>query len=346
MSDQARPSQAPDSAASACPLADKVAWLKSRQIAGDESIETHFAWVFLSGERAWKLRKPVRRDTMDYGSLEARRRDSEAEVRLNHRLAPHVYLGTRALTMDAAGCFAIDGEGKVVDWLVEMRRLDRSRMLDLRLARGEVSAGDLGRLVAQLATFYAAERPAVTDGAALAARLRTQVAANECVLATLDPGSARTLAEAQREFVAAHRDWLDARTAGGCVVEAHGDLRPEHVLLDDPPAVIDCLEFDRNLRILDRAEELEFLALECGRLGHADMGERIASGCLARLDDAVPRALQRFYRSHRAATRAKLYVWRTAENDGGNPQRWHATAREYLDLAVEAAREAAARETG
>ncbi len=346
MSEQARPSQAPDSAASACPLADKVAWLKSRQIAGDESIETHFAWVFLTADRAWKLRKPVRRDTMDYGSLEARRRDSEAEVRLNHRLAPHVYLGTRALTLDDAGRFALDGEGEVVDWLVEMRRLDRSRMLDLRLARDEVSAGDLGRLVAQLAAFYAAERPAVTDGAALAARLRAQVAANEYVLATLDPGAARTLAEAQREFVTARPDWLDARTARGCVVEAHGDLRPEHILLDDPPAVIDCLEFDRNLRILDRAEELEFLALECGRLGHAATGERIAAGCLARLDDAVPRALQRFYRSHRAATRAKLYVWRTAENDGGNSHRWQATAREYLDLAVEAAREAAARETG
>jgi aminoglycoside phosphotransferase family enzyme len=345
MSDQARPSMAPGSTGRDCGLADKVAWLKSRQGASDESIETHFAWVFLTADRAWKLRKPVQRDTMDYGSLEARRRDSEAEVRLNRRLAPHVYLGTRALTLDAAGRFAIGGEGDVVDWLVEMRRLDRSRMLDLRLARGEVAAGDLGRLVAQLATFYAAERPAVTDGAALAARLRTQVAANEGVLATLDRSSSRTLGETQRAFLAAHPDWLDARAAGGCIVEAHGDLRPEHILLDDPPAVIDCLEFDRNLRILDRAEELEFLALECARLGHAATGERIAAECLAQLGDAVPRALQRFYRSHRAATRAKLYVWRAAEPDDGNPQLWHATAREYLDRAVAAAREAAANAT-
>lgn len=341
MSDPARPSQSPASAVNACPLADKVAWLKSRQVAGDESIETHFAWVFLSSERAWKLRKPVRRDTMDYASLDARRRGAAAEVRLNRRLAPHVYLGTRALTLDAAGRFSIDGEGEVVDWLVEMRRLDRSRMLDVRLARGGVVAADLGRLVAQLASFYAAERPAVTDGAALVARLRTQVTANERVLETLDPDSARTLAEAQREFVAAHPDWLEARTAGGCVVEAHGDLRPEHILLDEPAAIIDCLEFDRNLRVLDRAEELEFLALECARLGHAVAGERIAADCLARLGDAVPPALQQFYRSHRAATRAKLYVWRTAENDGGNPRRWLATAREYLAVAREAADAAA-----
>lgn len=345
MSDQPRPLRAPGSTGRDCDLADKVAWLQGRQREGDESIETHFAWVFLTTDRAWKLRKPVRRDTMDYGSLEARRRNSEAEVWLNRRLAPQVYLGTRALTMDTTGRFAIGGEGDVVDWLVEMRRLDRSRMLDRRLARGEVAAGDLDRLVAQMATFYATERPTVTDPAALAARLHAQVAANERVIATLDTGSAQTLGESQHTFVAAHPDWLAARAAGGCIVEAHGDLRPEHIHLDDPPAVIDCLEFDRNLRILDRAEELEFLALECARLGHAAIGERIAAECLGRLGDAVPRALQRFYRSHRAATRARLYIWRAAEPDDGNPQLWHATAREYLDAAVEAAGEAAANET-
>lgn len=341
MSDQARLSHAPASSAGACRLADKVDWLRSLQHAGDEAIETHFAWVFLTGDRAWKLRKPVRRDSMDYGTLEARRRDSEAEVRLNRRLAPHVYIGTQPLTLEADGRLAIGGDGATVDWLVEMRRLDRRRMLDERLARREVSAGDLARVTAQLAAFYAAEPPAVTDGARLAARLGAQVEANRSVLATLDPGAARTLCEAQLAFVQSRRDWLQARAAGGCVVEAHGDLRPEHILLDDPPAVIDCLEFDRNLRILDRAEELEFLSLECARLGHAATGERIARECLDRLDDAVPPALRSFYRSHRAATRAKLYVWRAGEPDGGSPQQWHATAREYLALARQAADEAA-----
>jgi uncharacterized protein len=337
MSDQARVTQASSVNPGACRLADKVDWLRSRQAAGDEAIETHFAWVFLTGDRAWKLRKPVRRDSMDYGTLEARRRDSEAEVRLNRRLAPHVYLGTQPLTLRPDGRFAIGGAGELVDWLVEMRRLDRRRMLDVRLARRDVPADDLARVTAQLAAFYAAEPPALTDGAGLAARLRTQVVANQAVLATLDPDAARTLGEAQLAFVDSRGDWLQARAAGGCVVEAHGDLRPEHILLDDPPAVIDCLEFDRNLRILDRAEELEFLSLECERLGHAAIGERIARDCLARLEDDVPPALRNFYRGNRAATRAKLYVWRAGEPDGGSPGQWHAVAREYLSLALQAA---------
>jgi aminoglycoside phosphotransferase family enzyme len=279
---------------------------------------------------------------MDYGTLEARRRDSEAEVRLNRRLAPHVYLGTRALTAEPDGRLAIGGDGPVVDWLVEMRRLDRSRMLDVRLARGEVSEDDLARAATHLAAFYAAEPPAVPDGTRLAARLRTQIEANRHVLECLDRDAARALGEAQFAFVRSQGDWLHARAAGGCVVEAHGDLRPEHILLDDPPAVIDCLEFDRNLRILDRAEELEFLSLECARLGAATTGETIARDCLDRLGDAVPTALRCFYRSHRAATRAKLYVWRASEPDGGTPQQWHAVAREYLALARQAAGESAA----
>jgi aminoglycoside phosphotransferase family enzyme len=105
--------------------------------------------------------------------------------------------------------------------------------------------------------------------------------------------------------------------------------------------VIDCLEFDRNLRILDRAEELEFLALESVRIGQAEAGAVVARECLALLGDEAPPRLLQFYRSHRAATRAKLYVWRAGEPDNGDTVRWHATARAYLELALAAARRAA-----
>jgi aminoglycoside phosphotransferase family enzyme len=337
MSHQERSPRAPAGGGSDCRLADKVAWLGRNLGAGDELIETHFAYVFLVGDRAWKLRKPVRRDPMDYSTLEARRRDSEAEVRLNRRLAPHAYLGVRPLTLETDGRFALGGSGRVVDWLVEMRRLDRSRMLDVVLATGHAAAGDLQRVAATLASFYAHEPAAVADGAALQARLLAQVAANDRVLATLDSETTGELRRRQVGFLDAEGSLLDARASAGCIVEAHGDLRPEHILLGDPPTVIDCLEFDRNLRILDRAEELEFLVLECGRIGHAAAGVQIARECLAMLGDAPPVRLQRFYRSHRAATRAKLYTWRSAEPDDGDTARWLTTARDYLAIALEAA---------
>jgi aminoglycoside phosphotransferase family enzyme len=321
-------------------LADKVAYLRSLCGAGDEAIETHFAWVFLVGERAFKLRKPVRRDTMDYGTLAARRADSEAEVRLNLRLAPEIYLRTAALVVDPVGRFSIGGVGETVDWLVEMRRVDRRLMLDAALERGDAGAPALARVAELLAVFYAAAEPAITQPGLLGRRLHEQVDANLLVLRTLDDERAAMLAARQHSILTSLEAELDRRVARGCVVEAHGDLRPEHILLSDPPAVIDCLEFDRNLRILDRAEELCFLELECARLGHAPVGRWLLEECLRQLSDDASCALLDYYRGHRSATRAKLYTWRAGEPDGGTPEQWRAQAAQYLAIALETTTEA------
>lgn len=329
----ARRSGAPD-------LAAKVQHLRGLLGPGDEAIETHFAWVFLAGDRAWKLRKPVRRDTMDYSTVEARRRDSEAEVRLNRRLAHDVYLGTQALKQDAYGRLSIGGDGEVVDWLVEMRRLDRNRMLDVLLAQGTATRDGLRPVIELMASFYSAAPREMTETGAFEARLRGQVAANAQVLDVLDGQAAAAIRDTQLAFVAGNGFLLGSRAVSGCVVEAHGDLRPEHILPGPPPAVIDCLEFDRNLRILDRAEELCFLELECTRLGRGEFGRWIAAECLARLGDAAPESLLAFYRGHRAATRAKLYVWRADEPDGESPETWYAQAREYLATALAESRRA------
>ena len=313
----------------------KVAFLRGCCGRDDEAIETHFAWVFLIGDRAWKLRKPVRRDTMDYGSLEARRIDSVDEIRLNRRLAPDVYLGTAPLTLAASGRMAIDGQGEIVDWLVCMRRLDRTRLLDARLAQGSVNPESLRPVVRLLADFYRAAAPAISDGPAFVARVGRQVEANQRVLAPAGVAGSETLLALQREFIAKHSSLLAQRAGGGCVVEAHGDLRPEHVYVDDSPAIIDCLEFDRDLRVLDRAEELSFLHLECARIGHEATGHALLRGCLAQLADHATDALLHFYRSHRATTRAKLYVWRASEPDGGTPRQWLDLADVYVRLALQ-----------
>ena len=319
-------------------LEEKLGYLHSLCGSGDEAIETHFAWVFLIGERALKLRKPVRRDTMDYSTLAARHLDSEEEVRLNRRLAPDVYLRTLPLVLSRSGRVTLDEAGEIVDWLVEMRRVDRDRMLDAALQRGEATKRALQRVVDLLTAFYASSEPAISDAASYLRRLEHQAEANHRVLGSLHAGHAALLLERQRAFLAGRRPWLESRISRGCVIEAHGDLRPEHILLAEPPAVIDCLEFDLHLRILDRAEELCFLELECDRLGHAATGQWLLRECLARLCDDAPEQLLHFYRSHRAATRAKLYAWRAGEPDGGTPAEWLERSGQYLETALEDAR--------
>ncbi len=119
-------------------LADKVRFLRrpatyTPRPARITAIETHMAWVFLAGELAFKLKKPVRYHLLDYSTLGARRRACWQEVRLNRRLAPHVYLGVVPLVSTPGRELALDGPGTPVDWLVRMRRLSVTDMLDRRI---------------------------------------------------------------------------------------------------------------------------------------------------------------------------------------------------------------------
>ncbi len=175
--------------APAIELADKIDYLHGSCGPGDEAVETHFARVFLAGERALKLHKPVRRDTMDYSTLAARQRDSEHEVRLNRRLAPDVYRRTVPLVVNASGRRALDEPGGIVDWLVEMRRLDRDRMLDAALVRGETGERALEHIVDLLTAFHASSEPEISDPAAFLRRLDAQTGANHACSKPSMPGA-------------------------------------------------------------------------------------------------------------------------------------------------------------
>jgi aminoglycoside phosphotransferase family enzyme len=150
-------------------IGDKVAFLCSPESYPErplrvEGIETHMSWVFLNHNRVYKLKKPVRYDFLDFSTLAARHRNCEREVDLNRRLAPAMYRGTMPLTLARDGRLHIDGEGRVVDWLVVMRRLPGERMLDHAIIANSVTAGDTLRLAHLLADFYrrAKPMPAVT----------------------------------------------------------------------------------------------------------------------------------------------------------------------------------------
>jgi len=100
-----------------------------------DAIETHMSWVFLAGELAFKLKKPVKLSHVDFSTLAAREADCRAELRLNKPLAPDVYVRVARLTLNASNELMIDGAGETIDWLVVMRRLPSERMLDALIAK-------------------------------------------------------------------------------------------------------------------------------------------------------------------------------------------------------------------
>lgn len=302
-----------------------------------ESVETHMSWVFLTDTHAYKLKKPVRYPYLDFSTVEARRRDCEEEVRLNRRLAAEVYLGVVALTRDSEGRLSLGGAGEAVDWLVQMRRLPADRMLDHLLRSGGVTQAEISRLARRLARFYAATAAEAIAPAAYRRGLAGRIEDNLHELSSpefgLAPGLLARLAGLQLGYLQGHAECFDSRVRQGRIVEGHGDLRPEHVCLLAEPVVIDCLEFRREFRILDPADELGYLALECERLHAPQVGGWLLDAYREASGDAPPDALIHFYQSCRAVLRAKLALWHLRDDGRHPPGKWVAVATEYLELA-------------
>lgn len=328
-------------------LEEKLAWLSRpaaypEPVSRLERIETHMSWVFLTDAHAYKLKKPVRYAYLDFATLEARRRACEEELRLNRLLAPDVYLGVVALRRAPDGRLALEGPGVTVEWLIKMRRLPAAGMLDERIRAGTLSAAELKALAARLAAFYRDAARIPLTGAQYRARIAAQV--EEHCVALADPalGLPATAVSAAcgplQALLARAPALIEERAAH--IVEGHGDLRPEHVCFTPQPVVIDCLEFNREFRIVDPVDELAFLAMECERLGAPGVGATVLETYVAASADAPPAPLIPFYKALRAALRAKLSAWHTRELPSAAWGKWTAQAGEYLDIAARAGRAA------
>jgi len=332
-------------------------------------VETHMSWVFLTDRYAYKMKKPVRYDFLDFSTLALRQRDCEEEVRLNRRFAPDVYLGTVPLTVDAHGNLHLGDEGEVIDasrdgrgtspgmgevdragsersrprreqvveWLVKMRRLPAERMLDNMIRQRSAQDTDVGNVAMLLARFYQGCSPVELSGEQYRAGFTNAMEFNLRELSVPEYALPQRLIEqlhaAQRSFISREAGLFDARVEAGKIVEGHGDLRPEHICLTPEPVIIDCLEFNRRLRIVDPADELAFLAMECERLGAPLVGDWLFQTYVQVTHDQPAARLVYFYKMFRACLRARFAIGHVRELEKQDWPKWQHSAGEYLHLA-------------
>ena len=320
------------------PLQDKVAFLSRPDAYADgsgtvETRESHMAWVFLTEAHAYKLKKPVRFAYLDFTTVGKRREDSEREVRLNRRLSPDVYLGTVALTCGSDGRLRLDGPGEPVDWLVKMVRLPEHRTLKAMIEADRIEERKVIAAAERLAGFFANATPAAMAPADYHRRLRAETDRSAETLAAPEHGMPQA---AVRTMIGALRDVLDnsgdaiARRAPH-VADGHGDLRPQHLYLLDEPQIIDCLEFNDDLRLSDPLNELALLRLECERLGDPRPAEICLERYVRRTGDREPRLLP-FYICFRAAERARLALGHLEEPGERQVTKWRSRAVAYLTV--------------
>jgi uncharacterized protein len=303
-------------------------------------VETHMSWIFLTEDRAFKLKKPVKFPYLDFSTVALRERYCRAELALNRRLAPDVYLRVVPLTLNEGQALQIGDEGETVDWLVEMRRLPTDRMLD-RLIEGRlVDDQTITRLAARLGSFYRAAQRVKVSPPAYVSRLEAEQRLNRGALSRegfpIDQERAIRVLNRVDKALAAHRSRLEARAALGCLVDGHGDLRPEHICFQDGVIIFDCLEFSEVLRQVDPVDEIAYLDIECSRLGADWIGTEVWRILRELLDWSDPVPLFAVHAARRALLRARLALSHLFDPEPRDIDKWAPLTTQYLGLAERA----------
>jgi len=276
-----------------------------------ERRETHVSHVFLAGTFAYKLKKPVTFPFLDASTLKRRKTFCQLELTLNRRLAPDMYLDIVPI-VEASNRLQLGGRGKIVEWVVKMRRLPEDRMLDQLVAHRRVSARDIAHIADRLMPFFAkAARSRSIARYGQPAQVAELVLGNlrECqpFLGRLfSQKDHRFLEASYRQYLALHELVLRQRVREGRIIDGHGDLRCENICLTTPVNVFDCVEFQPAFRCGDMANDFSFLVMDLEFRGRADLARVLVDRYRRAVQDPTFDLVLPFYQCHRSLVRGKV----------------------------------------
>jgi len=312
-------------------------------------VETHISWVLLTGQFAYKVKKPLRLSFLDYSTLERRHALCEEEVRLNRRHAPDLYLGVSPIG-GRVSTPRVDGSGPALEYAVRMRQFAARDELVALLDSGAVTAPDLEALGDSVARLHLGAVPAAPDSAfgwpeavqritfdnfaelrrlPEADRWHDAVQSLEARLSSLH--AMRSALMRQRR----EQDW---------VRECHGDLHCGNVVRwQGRLTPFDGIEFDPGLRFIDVVNDIAFLAMDLAERGRDDLRLAALQAWLETLGDFAGLPLLQYYETYRALVRAKVAALRALQVAAEAPARVPALAEcaRYLAWAVGLSRERA-----
>lgn len=310
-----------------------------------ERIDTHGAVVALVGKRAYKLKRAVRFPYMDFSTLALRRRFCEAELTLNRRTAPELYLDVKPIVRGPSGRLALGGQGEVIDWVVVMRRFDQAALFDRLAARDGLCRDIMSELAdAILRLHETAARRGDQGGAAGIARV---VAGNDAGLREAGPGVfdlervalLRSKSDAALDRIGA---LLDRRRERGLVRHCHGDLHLRNIcMIEGKPILFDAIEFNDQIACIDVLYDLAFLLMDLdhrglGRFGNMVLNRYFAQAAMmGEIGDLEGLATLPLFLATRAGVRAQVGVAvAKVQPNAAAAVPLLVEARKYLDRAV------------
>jgi aminoglycoside phosphotransferase family enzyme/predicted kinase len=301
-------------------------------------IETHVSLVFLAGDRVYKLKRAVKFPYLDFSTAEQRMTACKAELALNRRTAPELYLEVRALVRTTTGVIAFATGGPAVDWVVVMRRFDQAALFDELAKSRRLNVSLMTALADHIAAFHQAAEPRRDRGgtAALSAIVETN---HRCLMAAREAGFAPEriveIRQQSSERLAVVGALLDRRRADGKARRCHGDLHLRNVcLFEGRPTLFDCLEFSDELASVDVLYDLAFLLMDLEHRGLADFANRVLNRYLDLTGEDEGLAAMPLFLSMRAAIRAHVTAAAIDRAAPAAKPEMGAEARRYLDLGV------------
>ena len=316
-----------------------------------ELVQTHGAWVLLAGDSAFKIKKPVQFDFMDFSTLALRRAACQAELRVNQPFASdrpdrQIYRGVLPIVGSPEaprwGQPGVD-DGDAIEYAVHMRRFDEADRLDHLCQRGALQARHLGQLARRLARVQAGAPIAPAD-----APWGQVPTVQRVVQDNLQTLRALTTESAQGRLLQSLQDWTDGqwptvakalheRRARGHVRAGHGDLHLANlVLLGDEVQPFDAIEFNEALRWVDVAGDLAFPWMDLQRMGQPGLGHLLISEWIDASGDVSAPEVLPFFAVYLALVRAKVAAIRRAQlpvQDTAAHAACEAEVQQYLNLA-------------
>lgn len=302
-----------------------------------ERIDTHCSMVFLFGNRAYKLKRAIAFSSLDYSTVARREAACRAELALNRRTAPALYVGVEAIRRRPTGALGFDGRGPIVDWVVVMRRFDQADLFERLAEAGKLTPELLSALAEEIARFHeGAERMSAFGGAA---GLRDAIERNHSDQQTVDAILGHEAVERLHAVALGALERagprLDRRRAEGRVRRCHGDLRLANIcLLDGRPTLFDAIEFSEPVSCIDVLFDLAFLLMDLRYRGLGTLADVLFERYLDATGDTRELSVMPLLLSVRAATRAYTLAAAVARQASSEQARLHAAAaRSHLSLA-------------
>ena len=330
-----------------------VAALFPHPVSSPQLIETHISWIVLTGDFAYKIKKPVRFDFLDYSSLELRRRHCERELEIGRRYAPEIYLDVVPIIADGERLTVGEANGTIVEYAVKMRQFDQACLLDRQLSAGQIAAAEMDALAAQLARYHTDAARVKSSAEDACARAIAPAMENfDYLLAHLghaqnldsfplseprgkgqDEGAPefsdqlandsqqREAVERLRNWSANQssnlREWFAARSGSGAVRDCHGDLHLSNLLrIEGRFLAFDPIEFNDRLSQIDTINEAAFLMMELHEHGFRTHSNRFINQYVEETGDYDGLRGLVYYLVSRAMVRAKLDLIRHTQTAG------------------------------